>query len=727
MRRIAFVGLVLGQVLALAPPARADVPSRTTGVQADPPGPGGSERPARDDSESGRRAVRGCPTDSDCRPAHERLRDFELEAFPRPGGDPWIDGGDADRAPLVEPVRAASAPARPSELGKEYAWLDDLELPDLPVRWDRRVIDYLVFYKEDPRGRAIIRSWIEAQGRYADLIAAHLARAKLPKDLLYVAMIESSYDPRTTSYAGAAGLWQFMPAGGQIYGLTIDRWLDERRDPVRSTEAVIDYWKDLYQRFGDWHLALAAFNAGYGAVIRSIARYNTNDFWQLLEYENGLPWESSIYVPKALAVAIVGHNREAFGLGDVTPRAPEQWDDVTVPTSVKLGVIARAAGCGVDDLERLNPQLRRGRTPPGKSYVVRVPRGSGERFAATFPQLRGDWDGHDAYVMAHGERFEDVATMFGVSRRSLMSLNEIDHESEVGGGTVLVVPKISAEERARNQAKAQADLYVSGVDGGKDGEPLIVPVPDKDADVPGKRRVFYRVVTGDSLDRIARGLGVKRKALAAWNGLDAEAKLHPRMVLQAWVDESFDEGKRGVALLDETRILVVTRGSPEHLDHAEQRVGRRRVEYVAKKQESFEQIAKKYGLTARDLARINKRSYRTVLEPGEAIVVYEVVDKDRSDRAKDQWKRQPKDKRKDKRTAAKKKAATKPDDDENAKNAGHGKPGHGEGKGKGHAQGRNHDDGDVPGGGVEDVGDDADEGGGGGGGDGPVTSPSELE
>src|SRR5690606_23448553 len=158
-----------------------------------------------------------------------------------------------------------------------------LELPDLPVRWTPTLIDYLLFYKDDPRGRAIMEGWLAAQGRYRDLIASELRKAKLPEDLMYVAMIESGYDPTTKSPAGAVGLWQFMPSGAHIYGLREDRWIDERRDPLRATRAVVDFWKDLYQRFGDWDIALAAFNAGYGALLRSIARFNTNDFYQLCE------------------------------------------------------------------------------------------------------------------------------------------------------------------------------------------------------------------------------------------------------------------------------------------------------------------------------------------------------------------------------------------------------------------------------------------------------------
>ncbi len=636
MRTAAVTLLLVG----LAASARAD-DDRPAGVQDDPPSPRVAPDLDLDQEAGGRRAVRGCPVDHDCRPGHERIRDFELEAFPPPGGDPWMGGGDDGSAPLVEPVSIAPAPKKPSELRPDLPWLDDLELPDLPVRWDRRVIDYLVFYKEDERGRNIMEGWLQDQGRYADMIVEHLRSAGLPLDLLYVAMIESSYDPYEYSYAGASGLWQFMPEGGKIYGLEQNRWVDERNDPIRSTEAVLDYFADLYQRFGDWHLALAAFNAGYGAVIRSIARYNTNDFWQLLEYENGLPWEVGNYVPKAIATAIVGHNREVFGFADVKVKSPESWDDVTVPQSASLSVIAKAAGCKVDDLVRLNPQLRRGRTPPGQKYALRVPRGGGDKFATRFAQLRGDWDGYDAYVVSHGERFEDIATQFGISRKKLMKLNEVEHESEITGGTVLVVPKIDEAERKKNLARAQDDLYSSGVDT-KKGEPLLVPVPDKDAEVDGKRRVFYRVVSGNSLEQVAAALEVEVDQLAAWNDVEADAKLQARMVLQAWVDPDFDEGKRKVALLDPSRIIVVTRGSAEHLDLAEERVGRVRVEYTAKGKESFESIGAKYGLTARDLARINRRSYKTVLDEGETIIVYQVVDKDRSERAAEQHKRAPK-------------------------------------------------------------------------------------
>lgn len=613
------------------------------GVVAAPSGPQPVIERSRAEDDGQRRAIRGCRVDDDCVRAADRLREFELETFAPAKHSPWMaDDADGASGPSLDtpPVRVTARhprPKKPSDLWPERAWMDDLVLPDLPMVWDERVAKYLEFYRYDPRGRNIMSAWLRDQGRYRDMILEHLRRAHLPEDLLYVAMIESSYDANEYSRAGASGLWQFMPAGGRIYGLEINRWVDERNDPIRSTQAVLGYFADLYQRFGDWHLALTAYNAGYGAVLKAIARYNSNDFWQLLEYENALPWESSIYVPKALATAIVGHNLERFGYKDLTPATAYAFDTVTVPSSVAMSVMARAAGTSVETLNALNPHVRKGRTPPGvRDFQIRVPRGSGEQFAERFAQLRGDWDDVDAYTVSHGERFEDIATTFGVSRRKLRELNGIEHESEVSGGTVLVVPRISEEEKQANLARAKTDLYTSGDPGGLEGEALIVAVPDKNLEIDGKRRVFYRVVTGDTQFGIARAFGVDRLELAKWNGLEPDAHLHPRMLMQAFIDPALDTKAANIALLDPSKLHLVTRGSEEHLNVLEERTGRERIKLTVDKKQNFDEVGKPYGLSARDVARINNKPHDTVLEKGDTVIVYKVVDKTRSKRAADQ-------------------------------------------------------------------------------------------
>jgi len=621
--------------------AYADVPAVHAGAQAAPPVQAGE--PVLSQQMDARRNVRGCATDETCSRPGEAMRELEVELFPAPGASPWLDER-ASAGSRVEPTTSRTI-KKPSELRPDQPWLDQLELPDLPVTWSQRLVDYLVFYKSDPRGRSIIQSWLVAQGKYKDLISSYLRKARLPQDLIYVAMIESSYDNNTLSSAGALGLWQFMPEGGRIYGLRQDRWVDERKDPYRATIAQMDYFRDLHQRFGDWPIALAAFNVGYGAMLRSVARYNTNDYYKLCEYENGLPWETCLYTPKILATAIVGHNRALFGMDKLEAKPAETWDEVSVPVSLTFGVIARAAGVPEADIKRLNPHLRRGRTPPGEAgYIVRVPKGRKADTQRQLIELSSDWDGYDSYIVAHGERFEDVATTYGISTSALRRLNGVEHESEISGGTVLVVPRISADQRTKNQAKAKAKLLGSGIDQ-KEGEALIVPIPDKDFIVDGKQRVFYRVVTGDTVKSISKALGATRAELATWNGLQPEANLHPKMVLVAWVSPTFDADKQRVALLDETQLVIVTRGSPEHLDLAEQRTGRARIEYVATKKEKLDDVAKRYGMGSHDLARINHISYNRVLEKGDKIIVYQVTDPTRSDRAEEQWKKTPRPKK----------------------------------------------------------------------------------
>jgi membrane-bound lytic murein transglycosylase D len=646
--RDAFLRAALGLVLCLGPgrlalgdPSSDNDPPLRAGAQAVPPVRAGE--PILSQQVDGRRSIRGCGPDERCARPGDLLREFEVEAFPPPGASPWLDDRTAP-ASRLEPV-ARPIVKRPSQLRPDAPWLDQLELPDLPVKWSQTLVDYLVFYKNDPRGRSIMESWIVAQGRYRDMIVQHLRKAHLPEDLLYVAMIESGYDPSDSSSAGALGVWQFMPEGGRIYGLREDRWVDERKDPLRSTIAQMDYFSDLYQRFADWHIALAAFNMGYGAMLRSITRYNTNDYYKLCEYENGIPWETCLYTPKILAAAIVGHNRAFYGYDKLKVAAPEAADELAVPGSVSLAVLARAANASEADLKRLNPQLKHGRTPPGETgYVVRVPAGTRADTARRLIELESDWKSYDAYVIAHGERFEDVATTFGISVSQLRKLNDVTRDAEIEGGTVLVVPRISEDQRAKNRAKARASLHASGVDQ-KEGEPLLVPVPDKAAVVAGKRRVFYRVCVGDTLNAVARALAVKPSELIGWNALDGDGNLHPKMVLLAWVAPDFDAAKHAVNLLDEDQLLIVTRGSPEHLDLAEARTGRVRTEYVAAGKEKLSEVAKKFGMGSHDLARINRISYDTVLTKGQTIIVYQVADPGRSKRADEQWRKTPRSRR----------------------------------------------------------------------------------
>ena len=483
--------------------------------------------------------------------------------------------------------------------GSPLPWLATLKLPDLPVRWDPRLLRYLQFYKEDRRGRAIMSSWLKRQGRYRALIEDALRRAKLPHSLLYVSMIESGYDPYDRSSAGAAGLWQFMTEGGRIYGLRIDHWVDERRNPEKATEAVTRYFADLQARFGSWHLALAAFNAGYGAVLRAVAKYNTNDYWELSRHEDGLPWETTLYVPKALAAAVVGENREAFGYGDLVPDPPMDYDRVIVPSSTSLAALAKAAGVGEAEVKALNPELCRGRTPP-EQWEARVPRGAGPRFAAAFEKHR---EKLRERVVRFGDRLDELAREAGCSTRELRRLNGLEDASELRPGLTILVPD------GRAPLPPPPEELVA-----------IVAVPDKDLVLADRKRAFYRVLPGDSLRDVAAFFQVSVGDLQRWNSLDADASLTSKMVLQLWLASGFDASK--VALLDPARVKLVTTGSGEFFDLVEARNGRKRVTVSVRAGDTLKRIGARYGLTEGDLERINRLGRKVELRAGQKLTVY---------------------------------------------------------------------------------------------------------
>ncbi len=584
-------------------------------------------------------AIRPLPKVSD--PLAELSR-FERHAFPRPGRALRVPPPQtpAPRAGTLAPPPPLGSSAQPDtrendaaktktkgSLPPKMAWLAKLKMPDLPIRWEPKLLSYLRFYRTHRRGRAIMRVWLRRMGRYKVLIEAELRRQKLPQALIYVAMIESGFDPRRTSRAGASGLWQFMARTGRGYGMKRSYWVDERRDPQRATVGALRYLHALYKRFNSWELTLAAYNAGFGAVLEAVQKYNTNDYWKLARYEAGLPWSTSLYVPKILAAAIVGENRKAFGYDKVPIDPPLAAEQVKTPRSLTLAQIARVTGATVEQLRQLNPELRRGRTPPRADYWVRVPKGKAHSFYSNLARLGALR--YRPYRLRLGEDDDSVAARFGVSRRTLRRINGVSTRAELRPGLLILVPA----RAPRNLAAARRHRGVGKKAKGKD-EPLLVAVPqDSPSKLAGRRRVFYRVVLGDSLPVIARHLGVTVAELARWNALDPKAKLISRMVLQAFVParRRLDD----VKLLDARRVQVHIAGSSRFLDEHERRKGRRRLTYTVRRGDTLTRVARRFKLSVGSLMRINRFGRRTKLRKGETIIVYQAKSHEARKRARE--------------------------------------------------------------------------------------------
>jgi membrane-bound lytic murein transglycosylase D len=520
----------------------------------------------------------------------------------------------ASGMPPGSELTASADPAAPAP--PDLTWLKELVMPDIPVRWDARVVRYLQFYRDNPRGRSMVQTWLRKSGRYGGAIRGVLRDQGLPEDVLWLALVESGFNPSIYSPVGAAGLWQFMPAGARIYGLKVDRWVDERLDPERATIAAAKHLADLRQRFGGWELAFAAYNMGYGGLLAAIRKYNTNDFWELSRFEAGVPFETALYVPKIIAMAIVARNKDAFGCADVELDPAVTFDKIAVGSGVSLRSVAAAAGTTESAIDDLNPQLLANRTPPtlpgtkDVPWIVRVPPGAGARAAKEVPKAVLSEEKLARYLVRWGETITDIAAAQGTTRAALQSLNGLRRDEVLRPGTVLFVPA-PAGAGAAVTANLLAESSAT--------RPVVV-VPAQTFSFPDRRRAFYRTVTGDTLPDIASVLSVSLDQLCHWNLLDPSVALHDGMTLQAFIPK--DRTLPGVLLLEEADAQVLTAGSEAFFAHFEALKGRERVEIVVKKGDSFRALAKKHGLTMGMLERINQRSRWEAIEPGERLVVY---------------------------------------------------------------------------------------------------------
>ncbi len=237
--------------------------------------------------------------------------------------------------------------------------------------------------------RRFLEQALARSGKYIPMMATVLQEAGLPEDLVYLSLIESGFAPSAYSRARAVGPWQFIRTTGVRYGLRIDSWLDERRDPVKSTRAAAAYLKDLHQQFGEWFLAAAAYNAGGRKVENAIYRSNTHDFW-LLSQKTNLKQETRNYIPKFIAAALIAGAPEKYGFGNLLYEPPLEYDEVRIERPMSLETIARLAQATVGEIKDLNPALLRNTTPPSDNgFVLRLPAGSGKSFTEAYALVPG--------------------------------------------------------------------------------------------------------------------------------------------------------------------------------------------------------------------------------------------------------------------------------------------------------------------------------------------------
>ncbi|MBK9303296.1 MAG: LysM peptidoglycan-binding domain-containing protein [bacterium] len=379
-------------------------------------------------------------------------------------------------------------------------------------------------------GRGFMQTWLTRKAACDSLIYSRLDAAGLPRELIWLAAIESGFNPRARSSAGAVGCWQFMAGTARHFKLQCDWWVDERHDLELATSAAATYLSQLYRMFGDWTLVIAAYNTGEHRIERAIQAAGHDDVRRLR-----MPDQTRNHVLKFAAALQIGRDPAAYGFE--VPDAPDlTFDTVPVQDATDVSLIAECAGVDRDAVAALNPGLLRGATPPERSdFRVRVPRGTGERcereLAAVPPEKRLTWRRH---TVGRGETLSQIATHYGTRVRDIADLNKIRDVSRIHPGDRLLIPMPGARaprDPDRTVAKATPAPAPASP------PPAVAAATAKSGGYTppdGYERVSYRVKSGDTLFEIARRLGVTLKHIISVNGLRASSVIHPGQRLHAY-------------------------------------------------------------------------------------------------------------------------------------------------------------------------------------------------
>jgi len=386
---------------------------------------------------------------------------------------------------------------------------------DIPVTWNKQTAMWVKFFTG--RGRVHFMNYTQRAGRYAPVLSKIMADNGLPRDLIYLAMAESGFQNHARSWAKAVGPWQFMPATGKKFGLNIDWYVDERRDPLKATIAAANYLKTLHGLFGSWELAAAGYNAGEGKVARAIRMYRTHDFWQMSKGRYLRP-ETKNYVPKIMALAIIGKNLDVFGFHEIEFERALDYEEIMVKGNADLYELAEVLQLDFEEVKRYNSEIVRWQIPPYvESYPLRVPVGAKEAWEKFDEKDSVVADNFKTYVTTGGQSLSQISKKFKVPHDVLEDLNpELPEHSYLASNTVVQLPfrddhslrdglyaDIYEKSSRKNRRTRRHDRMMASY--ARKGKLIKNP------------SVFYTVKKGDTLWRVAQRTGVPMSTIIRTN------------------------------------------------------------------------------------------------------------------------------------------------------------------------------------------------------------------
>jgi peptidoglycan lytic transglycosylase D len=470
---------------------------------------------------------------------------------------------------------------------------------DLPLMMTDQVAGYIAYFSGP--GRGVFERAYSRSGRYHDMIVDTLKQQGLPQDLIYLAQAESGFHPLAVSRAGARGIWQFMASRGRGYGLRHNMWVDDRQDPEKSTRAAARHLKELYAQFGDWYLAMAAYNSGPGTVQSAVKRTGYADFWELYR-RNVLPHETRNYVPIILDVTIMAKNPEQYGLDDVEMESPPARDTVTLDYPVDLHLVAQCTNSTIAELLDLNPSLLRLTTPRTGTFDLHLPAGTKDQYETTIaaipPDMRLWWRYHTVH---EGDTLASLAHTYHVTAKAITAANHLDD------------PELETDAR------------------------LIIPIapgkhPTSDGATYARHITWYHVHRGDTVESVAENFGVAPQMLRRWNGLRGSSLAGRRALALHLPITPTSENQVASSRTSKKRTGTGTTGSGSKTDTAavkppatkSAQIERLKAEasvvhHKVRSGETLYSIAQAYKTTVAALKRDNKDV--AVLHPGMILVV----------------------------------------------------------------------------------------------------------
>ncbi len=544
----------------------------------------------------------------------------------------------------VEEIEEITSFVGPDELALEKERMEgepQEQEYSIPIVLNEQVLTFIEAFQKTPRLREAFRGGYQRMGRYEPMIRKVLEEEGVPQDLIYLSFIESTFKPMAYSRARAKGMWQFMAATGSRYGLARDYYVDERSDPEKATRAAARYLRDLHEMFGDWYLAMAAYNAGEMKVTRAIQRSGRKDFWELARTRH-LRQETKNFVPSILALSIMSRDPGRYGQADIVKDPPLEYDRVVLEGPTDISLIAELAGTTPDRVRELNPHLRRSITPPGVDrFSVRVPAGSGESFErayATLPDSERIASVMVRYTVQNGDTLNRIAKEHGTTVAALAQANGMTSRSRIYAGSTLLVPRGEGapsawrrpegwgEEEAspdgtytvrrgdtlsaiasRHGTTPHAVASLSGIAIDsilRPGQTLQVrpgaePQAAAPAAAPARSETSYTVQRGDTLLTIARGHGTTIGAIEALNGISRHAAIHPGQVLR-----------------------MLGGADPQSTPQTASLSAGERLTYTVRRGDSLYAIATRYGTTVERLKSWNNMGGRSRIYPGEVLSIY---------------------------------------------------------------------------------------------------------